>query len=182
MYQATTMYMCLVPGAYEPSAFCSSCAHISAHTRPSSCALSSNTNAPHTHCCPTSPHPLLSHIPTPIVAPHPPTRCYPTSSQKECQKEGQTKLEQALLLCNMWRIIIWPEQPRAWPGLHLLWGPGFSTDSVPVSAFHVSNTLCEQFQCVHCQLDGQANELADLRMLVTTLQAEVSQLRDKGSS
>ena len=37
--------------------------------------------APHppTRCCPTSPHPLLPHIPPPIVAPHPPTRCCPTS-------------------------------------------------------------------------------------------------------
>jgi len=60
--------------------------------------------------------------------------------------------------------------------------PGLSTDSVPVSAFHVSNTSHEPFQCVHCQLKGQANEPADLRVLVSTLQTEVSELRDKGSS
>ena len=70
MHQATTKYCntCLAPGAHEPLAFCSSCAHISAHTHPPSCALSSNTNAPHlllppTRCCP-----------PPVVAPHPPKK------------------------------------------------------------------------------------------------------------
>ena len=173
MHQATTKYCntCLAPGAHEPLAFCSSCAHISAHTHPPSCALSSNTNAPHlllppTRCCP-----------PPVVAPHPPKKNARRRAKLNRNEPYYCAIcEESLLTKGTKSLARTPFIVRVNAT------PGFSTDSVLVSAFHVSNTSREPFQCVHCQLEGQVNEPADLRVLVSTLQAEVSELRDKGSS
>ena len=113
------------------------------------------------------------------------TRAARAVSERNAKKKGKSKETESSVYCAICEEIIIDQNEQeagqdsiycegkcdAWVHRHCA--------GLTVSAFCASKTSSEPF---HCKLDSQANELASLRSIVGALQAEVSELRDRGSS
>ena len=116
------------------------------------------------------------------------TRLTRAASEKNPKKKGKSKETDSAVYCAICEEII-IDQNEQEPGQDSIYCEGKCDAWVhrhcaglTVSAFRASKTSSEPFHCLHCKLDSQANELASLRSIVCALQAEVSELRDRGSS